>query len=277
MRIVSWGHAVFAATMIALGVFAFIKGNFPSTWTGVPRGMPLREALIYLTAVISLACGVGLYWRRTAVIAARVLLASFVIWLLLFRVPQIFSAPAAIGTWWGLGDTAVMIAAAWVLYAWLSADDNAKRLSFGGGDKGLLVARVFYGLALIPFGVAHFTNLKDTVVLIPHWLPWHVSWAYLTGGAFIAAGIAVLTGVCARLGATLSAWELGLITLIVWVPIVSAGAATPFQLTEFVTSCVLTSGAWVVADSYSGMPWFVAGSTAEAAPRIPHPAPPSRM
>ncbi|HEV8235648.1 MAG TPA: hypothetical protein VGP84_13660 [Gemmatimonadaceae bacterium] len=259
MRILSWSHAVFAATMIALGVFALTKGNFPSTWTGVPRGMPLREAFIYLTALISLGCGVGLFWRRTAVVAARVLLAAFLMWLFLFRAPQIFSAPAAIGTWWGLGDTAVMIAAVWVLYAWLTADGNARRLNFGGGDKGLLIARVFYGLALIPFGVAHFTNLNDTVVLIPHWLPWHVSWAYFTGGAFIAAGIAVLTGVFARLGTTLSVWELGLITLIVWVPIVSTGAATPFQLTEFVTSCVLTAGAWVVADSYRGTPWLAAG------------------
>ena len=30
--------------------------------------------------------------------------------------------------------------------------------------------------------------LDATTVLIPHWLPWHVAWAYSTGAAFIAGG-----------------------------------------------------------------------------------------
>jgi uncharacterized membrane protein YphA (DoxX/SURF4 family) len=141
-----------------------------------------------------------------------------------------------------------MVAATWVLYAWFA----------GGGEKNLFIARVFYGLALIPFGVAHFTNLKDTTPLIPGWLPLHVFWAYFTGGAFIAAGMAVLTGVFARLAATLSAWEIGLFTLIVWVPTVVAGP-TASQWTEFVTSWVLMAAAWVVADSYRGTPWLAVG------------------
>jgi len=255
MRIVSWGHAVFAGTMIALGIMGLIKGNFTSTWSGVPRNLPMRETLMYLSALISLLCGIGLLWRRTAAATSSVLLGYLLLWLLLFRLPHILSAPTAIGTWWGIGDTAVMVAAAWALFAQFAAERDGRRLPFASGDKGLLIARIFYGLALIPFGVAHFTNVKETVVLIPPWLPWHVSWAYFTGGAFIAAGVAVLTGVYARLAATLSTLELGLFTLIIWVPIVAAGA-NAFQWTEFVTSWVLTAGAWVVADSYRGTPWL---------------------
>lgn len=78
-------------------------------------------------------------------------------------------------SWWAFGDTAVMTAGAWVLYAWFAARQEGRPLSFATGDKGLRLARVPYGLGLIPFGVAHFTNLEDTVALVPDWLPWHVA------------------------------------------------------------------------------------------------------
>jgi len=85
VRIASWGHAFFAATMIALGVLGLMQGDFTPTWTGVPRSLPGRQVLAYLCALISLVSGVGLLFRRAAVVAARLLLSSFVVWMVLFR------------------------------------------------------------------------------------------------------------------------------------------------------------------------------------------------
>lgn len=62
----------------------------------------------------------------------------------------IFRFPNTLVAWWACADTAVMAAAAWVLFAWFAGDREGQRLGFATGDKGLRIARVFYGLAMIP-------------------------------------------------------------------------------------------------------------------------------
>jgi uncharacterized membrane protein len=250
MRILSPGHAVFAAALLALGTLGLVYGDFVAIWLPVPKGMPAREVLVYLCAFVSLASGVGLLWQRSAALAARLLLAYLLFWLLLLRVRDIFLAPATQSPWSGFGESAVVVAAVWVLYTRFATDWDRQRLGFATGDKGPRIARLFYGFAMIPFGLAHFAYLKDTAALVPGWLPWHVGWTYLFGCTFIAAGIAVLIGICARLAAALSALQMGIFTLFVWIPLVAAGSKNHFVWSETVDSFLLTAAGWVVADSY---------------------------
>ena len=251
MRISSLAHGFFALTLICLGVIGLVNGSFTPTWGGVPKELPGREALAYACAAISLLIGIGLLLERMAPSASRILLAWFVAWLVLFRLSHFLFTPTAVDTWWGAGDTSVMVAAAWMLYLRL-ATERPLRI-FPTGEKGLRIAMMLYGLALIPFGLAHFLYLDNTAPLVPSWLPWHSGWAYFTGGAFIAAGLAIITGVQARLAAMLSALQIGLFTLLVWVPTVATGHPSPFQWIEFLDSWALTAGAWVVADSWRGI------------------------
>jgi len=256
IHVVSVGHVVFAGTIIAFGIMGLAKGKFTQIWLPVPKWVPAQTALTYLCAVISLGCGIGLLWRRTAAIASRILLMTFLVWLLVLRLPYLFIQSPLVLVAWSCGSTALMVSASWVLYVWLAGERDSDRFAFVAGDNGLRIARTLYGLSLIPFGLAHFMYLKQTTVLIPGWLPWHVGWAYFTGATFIAAGVAMIIGVWARLAAALSALQMGLFLLIVWIPFMWVGGLSDFQWGEVAANCALLAAAWVVADSYRELPWL---------------------
>lgn len=251
MRVASAGHAFFAMTLIAAGIFALINRQYSLLWEPNPAAVP---ALAWICAGICLACGIGLLGQRTAAASSRVLLAWLLLWLLLVRLPETVLQPAD-GLWWAACQIAVLAAAAWVLFVWFASDWDRRHLRFAVGHKGLRIARVLYGVALIPWGLAHFIYPQNTVSLVPRWLPWHLFWADFTGAALIVAGLAIVIGVFARWAAALSALEIGLFTLLVWVPIMmAAGHRSVFQRNETIVTFALTAACWVVAESWRPQP-----------------------
>jgi uncharacterized membrane protein len=239
----------FALTMIAIGVIGLVSGGFAPIWGGVPQSLPDRNWLAYLCAFGSLACGAGLLAKRTAGIAALALLLYFSAWTIVFKVPFIVRDPLVEVTYQSAGETLVLVAAAWVLYAERGKGHFA-------GQTGLRFASVLYGLALIAFGLSHFFYLSMTAPLVPAWLLAPVFWAYFTGCVYLGTGLLLATGFGARLGAIVAAAQITLITLLVWGPMIFAGGLTAMHWQETVVSCALTAGAWAIAASYDGRPWL---------------------
>jgi|SRR5579859_835773 len=267
MRIASAGHVVFAAVMMGIGIIGLIKSEYAAIWDGVPKVFPAREALPYLCALIALACGLGLLWPRTAALAARVLLAWLLAWMLLFKGRYVLLAPLQEGSYQSTGENAVIVAGAWVLFTRFATDWDKKQVRFATGDTGRRIARVLFGLALIAFGLSHFFYLQFTVPLIPAWLLWPVFWAHSTGTTYLLAGVAVLIGVYARLAATLAVVQMGSFLLLVWLPIVVANKMTDFNWGELVVNFALVAGGWVIAESYKGSPWLASGKLWNKLPR----------
>jgi uncharacterized membrane protein len=258
-RVAGVGYVALAVTLIGVGIAGLIRGDFAHFWEDVPERFPGREAFAYLCACVALASGAGLLWPRSALHAARGLLAWMLLWLLVFKVRFIVAHPTVEGPYQDVGQTLVMVAAAWVLYAGRAAEAERPWLAFATGEQGVRIARVLYALAMIAFGLSHFAYLELTAPLVPSWLPGPVTWSYFTGGAYLAAAAGMLSGVLARPAAALSALQMAGFTFLVWVPLASQGRLHDSQWTELVVSWALTACAWVVADSYHGTPWLIVG------------------
>lgn len=245
------GQRLFALTMVALGITGFLQHGFAPIWNPIPKWAPEHDRLVYLCCAATFVCGVGLLFRGTSALAARLLLTLFLIWLLAFRVRTAVMTPMTVVYWENVGEATVYAAGAWVLYAALGREWD-RRMGFAVGDNGLRIGRALFGLAMLAFGFAHLAYLKDTAVLVPKWIPRHEAWAMVTGWAYVLSGVGVLTSVAGRLSATLAAWQIFGFTLLVWAPRIYAGSKDPSVWSEALVSWTLTVSAWVVAESYRG-------------------------
>jgi uncharacterized membrane protein YphA (DoxX/SURF4 family) len=234
-------------------VWGLTGGGLAAIWAPIPRGW---APLALLCAVVALGSGFGLVWRRTQAASALILATYLLVWMLVFKAPAALANPAVAAAWESCGETAVLAAAAWVLFGSFTADRERPPLRFLTGAGGVRLGRSLYGLAMIAFGAAHLAYVKATAMLVPAWLPAHTAWAWLTGLTYIAAGVAVLTGLLARLAASLSALQIALFTLLVWAPRIAGANAGPDDWSEAVISWTLTAAAWVVAESYRGAAWL---------------------
>jgi uncharacterized membrane protein len=236
---------LFAIGMIGLGILALIYGDFAMVWQPVAPWVPGRTALAYGSGVLMLVCGAGLLFRATAAWSVRILFPYLIVWALL-KVPAVVVAPQIEGVWLGFGELALLLSGGWVLFARFSALPPDSTLEFATGDSGVGIAKYLFAVWLIPIGISHFIYVKETIDLVPVWIPFRPFWAYLTGAGHIAAGLGVLFSVVPRVAAASEAGMLTIITVLVWVPAVFAAPRARMPWTAFWISSAITAAVWVV-------------------------------
>jgi uncharacterized membrane protein len=214
--------------LLGLGLLTLVCGDFALVWQPVAAWFPARTALAYVTGALEVAVALGLLFPATVALAVRVLLPGLVLWQLL-KVPDIFAAPAVEGVYLSFGETAILLAGGWTLFARLAGLRAGSPFVFLTGERSVRIAQIYLGLWIIPIGLSHILYSNATVHLIPTWLPNRLFFAYLTGAGQIASGLGLIFNVLPRVAAYAEAAQLWIYTLLIWVPAVVFGPNTDVQ------------------------------------------------
>jgi uncharacterized membrane protein len=240
----AWGWRVYGFGVMALGLLSLAWGGF-QPGQPVPKDLPGHAALAYVAAGVMAVAGAAVQWRRTTAWAAAALAVYFglIVYvvmngLVMLRHPDVFMAYSGSSEQLAIGVAGLLI---WAANAGIGAELAARVTRVG---------QAVIGACVVLFGLAHFVYLNLTAPLVPTWLPpSQTFWAYATGAAQIAAGIALVTGVKARLAAILLVAMYVGFGLLVHLRLMLSGPSSHAALAENVTNLVLIGVAWVVADS----------------------------
>lgn len=241
----NFGWRVYGLGVASIGFLGLALHDFVSE--NVPAGFPGRAALIYVVAALLLAAGLAVLWRRMTPWGAAAITAYFAIVVaLLMDGPGLLADYREYGPYEGIAEPVAIAAGGLIVYA-SSANTGAKLAA-----RLIRVGQIVFGICAIVFGGAHFAYMNLTAPLIPKWLPpSQVFWGYATGVAQIAAGIAFISGVQARLAAILLTIMYALFIPLVFVPVLSADPTNHFRWGEAVATLALIGVAWTMADSFA--------------------------
>jgi uncharacterized membrane protein YphA (DoxX/SURF4 family) len=239
-----FGWRVYGLGLMALGMVCLAMGDF-LPGQAVPKDFPDRTALAYAAGAFMLVAGAAVEWRRTVAWGAAALTAYYaLIVVILMDGRVVLRHYAEFIAYSNTAEQLAIAAGGLVVYA-ASARIDAARAA-----RLTRLGQLAFGVCAVLFGGAHFFYMTLTAPLVPKWLPpSQAFWGYATGVGHIAAGVAILTGVQARLAAILLTVMYAAFTLVVHTPMLLADPSSHGNWAESAMNLALIGAAWVVADS----------------------------
>jgi hypothetical protein len=110
---------------------------------------------------------------------------------------------------------------------------------------------IFFAITIISYGINHFLNLKGVAAYTPAWVPYRLFWAYVTGTALLASGIAIILKIKVRLIASLLGTMIFIWFAILHIPRIIASPSA-YLGSEVASACL--------ALAYSGIAFVIAGA-----------------
>ena len=240
----AFGWRFYGLGVMALGLVCLAWGGF-DPGQPVPRDFPDRTALAHAAAAVMLVAGAAVEWRRTAAWGAAALAAYYaLIVVILMNGRVVLAHYAEFGSYSGAAEQLAIAAGGLIVYA------ASARIDAAPAARLTRLGQLAFGFCALLFGGAHFFYLNLTAPLVPQWLPpAQTFWAYATGAGFIAAGVALLTGVQARLAAILLTAMFAGFAVLVHLPMLLAHPSSHWIWSENALNLAVMGAAWVVADS----------------------------
>jgi uncharacterized membrane protein YphA (DoxX/SURF4 family) len=246
-KTMAFGWRVYGLGVMALSLVCLAWGTF-DPGQPVPKAFPNRTALAYAAAAFMLVAGAAVEWRRTTAWGAAALAAYYaLIVVILMNGRVVLAHSTEYGAYSGAAEQLAIAAGGLIVYA-----ANA-RIDAALAARLTRLGQLAFGVCALLFGGAHFFYMNLTTPLVPNWLPpSQAFWAYATGIGHIAAGVAILTGVGARLAAILLTAMYLAFTLLVHSPMLLTDPSSHTNWSESALNIALIGAAWVVADSLAG-------------------------
>lgn len=228
--------ALYALAAILLGIITCWFGDFAMQWQPVPKDIA-RVPLAYVSGALLLAGGAALLVRGSQRAGAWVLTVFYGFWVIALHLPVALRSAGSIGAWNGPAE---------ILYMTMG---GLAVLATGAGPMRptmALVARLLAGASAVVFGCAHFNYIDFTASFVPGWIPFKEFWAVATGAGHLAAGIALLSGLKARLAVTWHAAMMGSFVVLLHLPRVIANPDQHIEWIMLGVSSALTGAAWLI-------------------------------
>lgn len=230
--------ALYALATLLLGAVGIWFHEFALQWQAVPAGVPMHTPLAYLSGALLVAGGGAILSRKYERAGALLLAVFYGLWVVAFHLPNAFAGFRHIGAWNAPAEITYLTMGAVAL---LAAHAGQMRRTLA------LVARVLAGASAVVFGCAHFNYIDFTATFVPAWIPpSQVFWAWATGAGHLAAGVALITGLQARLAVTLHAVMMASFVLFVHMPRVMASPEKHEEWIMLAVSSALTGSALLI-------------------------------
>jgi len=241
----TFGWRVYGLGVMAIAALCLTWGTF-NPGQPVPKEFPYRTTLAYAAAVFMLIGGAAVEWRRTAAWGAAALTAYYgLVVVFLMNGHVLLAHYTEFGIYENIAIQLAITAGGLIVYS------TKAKLNPALAARLTRLGQLAFGLSALIFGGAHFVYMNMTAPLVPKWLPpTQEFWAYATGIGHIAAGVAILARLQARLAAILLTVMFASFTALVHLPMLVADPSSHWVWSENALNLALTGVAWVVADSF---------------------------
>jgi uncharacterized membrane protein YphA (DoxX/SURF4 family) len=237
------GRIIFAIALVLFGVEFFI---FATLMAGPLPGPPWGRggmSLAWFCCAGFIVCGVSIATGRMAQWVAALLGAAVLLFALIRWIPDLVAHLHSPGPWTVVFELLALSGGAFVLAASLS--------SLTGAWSGLAaVGRYMVAVSLVVFAVQHFMYAGFVAGLVTPWIPWHLFWAYFTGGAFVAAAVSLAAGKMVRLSAGLLGLMFLLWVLLLHTPRVAASPRNGDEVTSLLVALAMGGVSFILAGAW---------------------------